>query len=130
MSNSYPKTGAPALRIRGLYLAVATLAFAVAARGWFFGLDVFTNGKTTVSVPRAHVGPFDLHSQRAYYYFCLAVLVVLVAVVARLRRSGVGRVLVAVRDNENAASSFTAISASILRSSSTPAFLRPLIKRE
>jgi ABC-type branched-subunit amino acid transport system ATPase component/ABC-type branched-subunit amino acid transport system permease subunit len=99
--------GAPALRIRGLYLAVTTLAFAVAARGWLLSRHIFTNGQTTVSVPRATVGPFDLHSQRTYYYLCLLALVGVVAMATMLRRSGIGRTLIAVRDNENAASSFT-----------------------
>jgi ABC-type branched-subunit amino acid transport system ATPase component/ABC-type branched-subunit amino acid transport system permease subunit len=99
--------GAPALRIRGLYLAVTTLAFAVAARGWLLSRDVFTDGQSTVSVPRATVGPFDLHSQRTYYYLCLLVLMAVVAMAVLLRRSGIGRTLIAVRDNESAASSFT-----------------------
>ena len=99
--------GAPALRIRGLYLAVTTLAFAVAARGWLLGSHVFTEGQSTVAVPRTKVGPFDLHSQRTYYYLCLVVLVMVVAALTRLRRSGIGRTLIAVRENENAASSFT-----------------------
>jgi ABC-type branched-subunit amino acid transport system ATPase component/ABC-type branched-subunit amino acid transport system permease subunit len=99
--------GAPALRIRGLYLAVTTLAFAVAARGWLLGSHVFTEGQSTVAVPRTKVGPFDLHSQRTYYYLCLVALVAVVAAVTRLRRSGIGRTLIAVRENENAASSFT-----------------------
>ena len=99
--------GAPALRIRGLYLAVTTLAFAVAARGWLLSADVFTDGQTTVEAPRQRVGPFDLHSQRTYYYLCLIALVAVVAALSALRRSGIGRTLIAVRDNEPGAASFT-----------------------
>ena len=49
----------------------------------------------------------DLSGQRAYYYFCLGALAVVLAVVARLRRSGVGRRLIAVRDNPDCASAYT-----------------------
>jgi len=99
--------GFPALRVRGLFLAVTTLAFAVAASNWIFSLHFLTNGQGILIMPRAKLlGVLDLRSQRTYYYLCLALLVVCTAMVARLRTTGVGRSLIAVRDNESAASSF------------------------
>src|SRR5439155_29984 len=44
---------------------------------------------------------------RTYYYLCLALLTGAVAVVASLRRSGIGRTIIAVRDNDRSAASFT-----------------------
>ena len=49
--------------------------------------------------PRGTLFGLDLSSQRTYYYVCLAVLVVALVVVSRLRRSGIGRTTIAVRDN-------------------------------
>ena len=93
--------GLPAVRIRGLFLAAATLGFAVAANGWLFSQGVFLTGSLDqIHVDRPSLGPLDLADQRTYYFVCLAVLVVVMVVVSGLRRTGVGRSIVAVRDNE------------------------------
>lgn len=96
--------GFPALRVRGPFLAVATLGFAVAARQWLFGTGLFLEGRG--SVPRGTFLGIDFQSERSYYYFCLVVFVGAVLAVAQLRRSGIGRSIIAIRDNEAAASSF------------------------
>ena len=100
--------GWPALRVGGLFLAVTTLGFAIAVDSWVLRRPELVGESTTVgSLPRGSIGPFDLRSQRTYYYLCLIVLVIAVAIVARLRRTGVGRTLIAVRDNERSAEAFT-----------------------
>ena len=100
--------GAGALRVRGLLLAVTTFAFAVAARSWVYRLDVFSGGSATAaSFRRGELFGLDLRDQRTYYYVVLAVLVLVVALLGRLRRSGVGRVTIAVRDNPDTAASYT-----------------------
>jgi ABC-type branched-subunit amino acid transport system permease subunit len=99
--------GFPALRVRGVYLAITTLGFAVAARGWIFGQHVLIGKGTVVFVPRGRVLGIDVHSERTYYYLCLAVLTACAVAISRLRRTGVGRRIVAVRDNETAAAAFT-----------------------
>jgi ABC-type branched-subunit amino acid transport system ATPase component/ABC-type branched-subunit amino acid transport system permease subunit len=100
--------GFPALRVRGIFLSVTTLAFAVASSNWLFNLDVLTNGQGSSAVPRAELfGFLDLAPERTYYYVSLAVLVACAAVVARLRTTGIGRCLIAVRENEAAAAVFT-----------------------
>lgn len=99
--------GGPALRFRGLSLAVTTLAFAIAARGYLFTHRLFTGDASVVFVPRGRLGPFNLADQRTYYYLCLAILVAAVLIVSQLRRSGVGRTIIAVRDNDRAAASFS-----------------------
>ena len=105
--------GLPALRVRGLFLAVTTLAFAVVSASWLLGQDFFTGG---TSVPRPAEKPvFDLgpihidfgESRKNYYFLCLASLAVAAAVVARLRRTGIGRSWIAVRDNEEMAAAST-----------------------
>ena len=101
--------GLPALRVRGLFLAVATLAFAVASANWILAQDVFTGGTTAVRpVAEPVLGPFDFGaSRKSFYFLCLGFLVVVTVVLARLRRTGVGRSLLAVRENEEMAAAST-----------------------
>ena len=98
--------GFPALRVRGLFLAVTTLGFAVAARTWLFEQPLFLGEDTVAFLPRPTVAGVDLTSQRAYYYLCLAALLGALLVVVRLRASGIGRTIIATKDNEAAAASF------------------------
>jgi ABC-type branched-subunit amino acid transport system ATPase component/ABC-type branched-subunit amino acid transport system permease subunit len=100
--------GLPALRARGLLLAVMTLAFAGAASAWLFELDFWTDGATAVSpLGRPDFGVVDLVDPTAYYYTCLVVLLGVAVAVSRLRRTGAGRDMVAVRDNERMAAACT-----------------------
>ena len=95
--------GVPALRIKGLYLAVTTIAFAVALDSYFLNPINFPG-----YVPERIVAPvvwkrFDLASQWVTYYLCLGSLAVSVLVVRALRRRRSGRVVIGVRDNERGA---------------------------
>jgi ABC-type branched-subunit amino acid transport system ATPase component/ABC-type branched-subunit amino acid transport system permease subunit len=100
--------GITALRVRGLLLAASTLAFGIAAQAYIFRQPVLSLGKTTVSLQREDIGPFDLtHRNLGFYYFTLTVLVVAVVIVGRLRRSGIGRTIIGVRENEQAAEALT-----------------------
>ena len=100
--------GLPALRIPGLYLAVTTLAFAVFVSVWLAAQGTFldTSGLLpTLAKPDA--GIVDFSSRRSYYYLCLAFLLACVALVAQLRRTGIGRSVIAVRDNPASAAGMT-----------------------
>ena len=105
--------GLPALRVRGLFLAVTTLAFAVASATWLFLQDFFTGGTSfprPAKKPVLDLGPIHVDfdaSRKNYYFLCLVSLAVAAAVVARLRRTGIGRSWIAVRDNEEMASAST-----------------------
>jgi ABC-type branched-subunit amino acid transport system permease subunit len=97
--------GLPALRIRGLMLAVTTLAFALAMQMWGFN-QRWTLGDGVVT-RRPAIGSTTLTSTKQYYFVALAVLVVGLVLARNVWRSGFGRQLRAVRDNENAARAFT-----------------------
>jgi ABC-type branched-subunit amino acid transport system ATPase component/ABC-type branched-subunit amino acid transport system permease subunit len=100
--------GAGALRVRGLLLAVSTFAFAIAAGSYFYRQDVLSGGNSgTVPFTRGAIFGLDLENQRTYYYVVLTSLVLIMALLGRLRRSGVGRVTVAVRDNATSAAAYT-----------------------
>ena len=93
--------GLPALRVRGLLLAIATLAFALATFSWLLRQD-WAFGAGLSSRPASVFG-IDLTTSRGFYFVALAVFAGVLAVASVLRRSSFGRSLVAVRDNEAAA---------------------------
>ena len=100
--------GVGALRVRGLLLAVSTLAFAIAAQDYIFPLNFFSLGQETVQLPRGNIGPFNINvNNRGYYYGTLIVLAIVLVLLGRLRRSGIGRTIIGVRENENAAAALT-----------------------
>jgi branched-chain amino acid transport system permease protein len=95
--------GLPALRVRGLFLGVTTLAFAVPLSTFVLNPANFGD-LIPQQVERAVLlSRFDLHDERTLYYFCLVVLVGVLICVTGIRRSRPGRSMVAVRDNERAA---------------------------
>ena len=99
--------GLPALRIPGLFLAPVTLAFAVAVSGHFLNPVNFP-AFTPARVPRPLLfDRFDLTEPTTFYYFCIAGLVVAIVLARNFRRSRVGRVVLAVRDNERMAAGFS-----------------------
>ena len=101
--------GVPALRVKGLMLAVTTLSFAIAAMSWIFVQDVFTQGSTNSPKVIPPVwGPFDFTASRKSYFFMVLVMLALaVWMVAHLRKTGIGRMMIAVRDNEDMAAAST-----------------------
>jgi len=100
--------GLGALRVRGLLLAISTLAFAIAAQLYLFQRPFFTAGFSTVEIPRTDIGPLELtHRNRAYYYFVLIVLVFVLLVIGHLKRTGIGRMIIGVRENELASAAMT-----------------------
>jgi ABC-type branched-subunit amino acid transport system permease subunit/ABC-type branched-subunit amino acid transport system ATPase component len=102
--------GIPALRARGLFLAVITLAFAVMCSNWLFRQPAFTGSRFGTSTPRIDppvLGSIDFANRRSMYYLCFFVLLVTTLIVARLRRTGIGRSMIAVRDNEDMAAAST-----------------------
>ncbi len=95
--------GVPALRIKGPFLAVVTLAFAVVLDSYVLNPNVFPSIiPQTVTRPLLW-GRVDLEDERAMLWFCLAVLAVCIALARGVRRSRSGRLLIAARDNRKAA---------------------------
>lgn len=101
--------GLPALRIRGPFLAVATLGFALSSGAVFLNPEF-----VPWLVPGAYdritrpvlFGKFDLESELAFYYVVLVALALVLGSVTAVRRSRTGRTLVAVRENARAAQSY------------------------
>jgi branched-chain amino acid transport system permease protein len=90
-------TGYPAIRRRGLFLALTTFAVGVAVSRFVFQEPVFTSG---ITVHRPTVLGLSLAGDRAFYAFELLCLLVGLLVVRNLGSGRLGRALVAVRDSE------------------------------
>lgn len=99
--------GLPALRLRGLFLAVTTLAFAVLVDGtltqWNWLVSSAGSGSESLLRPVGH--GINLNDELTFYYVILAVTIVIALIVYQARRTGVGRKFIAVRDNEPMAAS-------------------------
>ena len=93
--------GAGALRVRGLLLAVSTFAFAVAASQYLYRQPVLSDdGSRRCRFAARDVFGLDLSSQRTYYYVVPGrARRGMSSSSSRLRRSGIGRTTIAVRDN-------------------------------
>jgi branched-chain amino acid transport system permease protein len=91
--------GVVALRIRGLYLALITLAFGLMAENSIFGIRWFTGGGAGAAAPR----PALFQSDLAYVYLCLVVLAGSLLVDWRLVRTKAGRAIVALRNDDRVA---------------------------
>lgn len=98
--------GLPAFRLRGLFLAVTTLGFAVVIPTWLFQQTSLAASSSTATLYRPLLGPIDLTGERAYAYLCLGLLAVAAFVFQGLRGSALGRSMIAIRENERAAMAF------------------------
>ena len=100
--------GAPTLRLRGDYLAIVTLAFGEIVPQAIRNLEGITNGTKGMNpIGRPVFGSVELlaSDQIPWYYLILAVSVVSIFIIVRLRDSRLGRAWVAMREDEIAASS-------------------------
>src|SRR5205807_9924795 len=87
------------LRVRGLYLALSTVAFAQAMVYVFFdNNNVFGQGGA-LEVARVHVPGISLHSDRAFFVACAVVFAAAAVGVLALRRASFGRRLAAMSDS-------------------------------
>jgi len=97
--------GLPSLRVKGLYLAVATLAAQFFADWMFLRIQWFTNNSPSgsVSVSNLQVFGLPLDSPLSKYIFCLTLLSVIALLAKNLVRGAVGREWMAIRDMDVAA---------------------------
>jgi branched-chain amino acid transport system permease protein len=98
--------GLPALRLEGLYLALATFALGVSLPQLlkYKHLEAWTGGVQGILIPKPEA-PFGLplKPDQWLYFFCLAVAIVMFVIAWNLLRGRIGRALVAIRDNHTAA---------------------------
>ena len=97
--------GIPGLKLKGLSLAICTMAFSVSAYTLFINTTYF-GSLLPSSLAAPSVFGLNISSPISYYFFCLVVLILCLVGLIGLRRSRTARVLIALRANEPAAQSF------------------------
>ncbi len=96
--------GIPSLKLRGDYLAIATLGFGEIAVAIFNNWTEVTNGPLGINkIPKAELLGFSFNSLESYALLSLFFLVLTVFVVNRIAKSPFGRVLQAIREDQTAA---------------------------
>jgi branched-chain amino acid transport system permease protein len=97
--------GLPALRMTGIYLAIATLAFAVIIQEVFSRWESVTHGFAGMAVEKPVIFGVHFDEERSFYYLCLFFLVLTLWLTRNLLRAPTGRAWIAIRDSEIAAQS-------------------------
>ena len=97
--------GYPALRRKGLFLGLTTLGLALIIDRFVFNARLFKGGPGGLVVERPHLFGLDLAGDRAFYFYELVVVGLVLVLAHNLRSGRLGRVLAAMRDSETAAQS-------------------------
>ncbi|MBA3653216.1 MAG: ABC transporter permease [Actinobacteria bacterium] len=98
--------GLPSLRLSGLYLALATMAFALTVDTMVFSQRRISGGTTGMSIPKPRIFGFSFASTTRFYYLAVAVLAVFAVGALVFQRGPIGRRLQMIRDAPLAASTF------------------------
>ncbi|MBS0413613.1 MAG: branched-chain amino acid ABC transporter permease [Proteobacteria bacterium] len=97
--------GLPALRVKGIYLAIATLAFGFIVEEGFARWESVTGGNAGLSVQAPSFFGWTIESTHGFYALCLVTAVLATLGIVNLLRAPTGRAFVAIRDSEISAQS-------------------------
>ena len=97
--------GLPALRVKGIYLSIATLAFGFIVEEAVTRADSVTGGNTGITLGALEIFGLHIDSETRFYYVSLVILILCIIGVMNLMRSPTGRAFVAIRDSEISAQS-------------------------
>ncbi len=97
--------GLPTMRMTGIYLAIATLAFAIIVEQLIAHWESVTGGYRGMLVPDAELFGLNLGDGRPFYYLCLLVMVACLLAALNILRSPTGRAMIGIRDSEISAQS-------------------------
>ena len=92
--------GLPSLRVKGLYLCIATLASQFIFEFIFVHWESMTKGITGIHIPPPQIGGYIFSTERKFYWITLFFAVLAVAYARNLVRSRMGRAFVAIRDRD------------------------------
>ncbi|MGB0506669.1 MAG: branched-chain amino acid ABC transporter permease [Pikeienuella sp.] len=93
----------PALKMSGIYLAIATLAFGIMAEDVIILLEHWTGGVEGVFTPAISIAGFEIDrwgTPDRFYWLCLIVVILVTLVYKNILRSPTGRAFTAIRDSE------------------------------
>lgn len=97
--------GLPALRVKGIYLGIATLSFGFIVEEAFARWEKVTGGNAGIHIKVPDMFGWKLSSGNEFYFLCLVITVVCTLGILNLLRSPTGRAFVAIRDSEISAQS-------------------------
>jgi len=97
--------GLPALRLKGIYLGIATLAFGFIVEEVFARWERVTGGNAGKHLKPPDLFGWTLDSGESFYYLCFVIAVLATLAILNLLRSPTGRAFVAIRDSEISAQS-------------------------
>ena len=95
--------GLPSLRIKGVYLLMATMAAQVLIMYVFRHMDYFGSGEGLFGVPKPTLGTFTFRTEEDFYYIIITVAILAVLIARNIAQSRVGRAFISIRDNDIAA---------------------------
>jgi len=95
--------GLPALRLSGLYLAIATMGFGFIVEEILVRWESVTHGNMGMMVDPPSIGPLLFESETSYFYLTIIVLILTILAARNILRSPTGRAMIAIRDSEVAA---------------------------
>lgn len=97
--------GLPALRVKGIYLGIATIAFGYIVEEVFARWEGFTGGNRGLNLKAPDIFGWKADTGESFYFLCLVLTVVATLGLLNLLRSSTGRAFVAIRDSEISAQS-------------------------
>jgi branched-chain amino acid transport system permease protein len=97
--------GLPALRVKGIYLGIATISFGFIVEEVFARWEKVTGGNSGIHIKAPDIFGWKLSSGIEFYLLCLFITVVVTLGILNLLRSSTGRAFVAIRDSEISAQS-------------------------
>jgi branched-chain amino acid transport system permease protein len=95
--------GIPSLRLKGLYLAIATLAAQFIIEYVIVHWEKVTNGVLGKLVESPHIGSFAFDTDKSYFYLTITITIILTIFAKNIIRTKTGRAFVSIRDNYIAA---------------------------
>ena len=97
--------GLPALRVKGIYLGMATLSFGFIVEEVLARWESVTGGNAGIHIKKPDIFGWVLNSGEEFYFLCLVITVVATLGILNLLRAPTGRAFVAIRDSEISAQS-------------------------
>jgi branched-chain amino acid transport system permease protein len=95
--------GIPSVRLKHLYLVIATLAGQFILQYLFVQWDTLTKGPEGILLPRATLFGLNVKGDRAFYYVIFVCFMIMTWIAVNLIRTRYGRAFIAIRDNDRAA---------------------------
>ena len=97
--------GLPALRVKGIYLGMATLSFGFIVEEVLARWESVTGGNAGIHIKKPDIFGWALNSGEEFYFLCLVITVLATLGILNLLRAPTGRAFVAIRDSEISAQS-------------------------